>query len=198
MQMLNINSRKAKQWQDAVREQMLALRITQAEMAQRLGVTQGGIGHWLNSTRKPNIDQINQLLRECHLPEFLVYPVVNRDIDEATRAPMIAWSAIPAQGATIPRSSHLESLVTPFSASGDAFCLEVSGDSYLPDFRSKEILLVDPQVRPRNGDFVIAEGHGLCKFLDTHEGHFLASGKDEPYFGGNVIGVVTGSWTKRR
>lgn len=198
MLVLNINSRRAKTWQEAVREKMRELRITQVAMADRLGVTQGGIGHWLNDTRKPNLDQINMMLRECHLTEFYVYPVAEKDIDPANRVPLISWSSIPHAGCDIAKSSHLDHLIAPCASSARSFCLSIPGDVYLPDYRDGEIVLVDMHEKPRNGDFVLAEGHGICKLVDGHEGRFLMIESERVEFDGQIIGVIVSSWTIRR
>lgn len=57
-----------KKWNDAVRARMEALGLSQEELAERLGVTQGAIGHWLTGRREPKLEIINQALAAVGLP----------------------------------------------------------------------------------------------------------------------------------
>jgi transcriptional regulator with XRE-family HTH domain len=192
MRVIQYNSRRAKPWQIAAREKMVELRITQVEMAEKLGVTQGCIGHWLNDTRKPNIDQINAILKECHIPQFLVYPVVDLEVEVAQRLPLISWSSIPKPGQRVRLHSIQESIISPFQASDASFCLQSAGDG---TYREKEILLVDPNADPAPGDDVIVEGHGLCRF----DGGFMETDKGAKVpLAHGIIGVIVGTWMKRR
>ncbi|WP_235614225.1 helix-turn-helix domain-containing protein, partial [Pseudomonas aeruginosa] len=36
--------------------------ITQDQLAERIGKTQGAVGHWLNGRREPGLADINQML----------------------------------------------------------------------------------------------------------------------------------------
>jgi SOS-response transcriptional repressor LexA len=44
--------------------------------------------------------------------------------------------------------------------SDGAFALEIKGDSMLPDFRPGDRILVDPDISPHPGDFVVAKNGG--------------------------------------
>lgn len=48
------------------------LGITQEQMAERLGVTQGAVGHWLTGRREPKLIDINRLLGAVGLPPLAV------------------------------------------------------------------------------------------------------------------------------
>ncbi len=43
--------------------------------------------------------------------------------------------------------------------SGRAFALRIVGDSMLPEFREGDIIVVDPNVTPQPGDYVVAKNH---------------------------------------
>ncbi|WP_345422137.1 helix-turn-helix transcriptional regulator [Halioxenophilus aromaticivorans] len=53
-----------KNWNDRVRERMKELDLTQKDMAELLGITQGAISNYLNGTREPNMDVLANLIRE--------------------------------------------------------------------------------------------------------------------------------------
>ena len=49
-------------WIELVKAKMSELKITQTELGERVGMSQGGIGHWLNKRREPGITQMNRVL----------------------------------------------------------------------------------------------------------------------------------------
>lgn len=50
-----------------------------------------------------------------------------------------------------------EWLLTDLELSGYAFALEIKGDSMLPEFKQGDRVIIDPQVEPNPGDFVVAK-----------------------------------------
>lgn len=55
-------------WIKAVRGAMAQQGITQDQLAERIGKTQGAVGHWLNGRREPGLADINQMLSVLGLP----------------------------------------------------------------------------------------------------------------------------------
>ncbi|WP_257973655.1 helix-turn-helix domain-containing protein, partial [Vibrio parahaemolyticus] len=55
------------QWNDLVKARLKELGITQEQLSERLGITQGAIGHWLNKRREPSLEQISQILSALKL-----------------------------------------------------------------------------------------------------------------------------------
>lgn len=51
----------------------------------------------------------------------------------------------------------VEYLLTDLALSERAFALQIKGDSMLPDFREGDRIIVDCEVTPRPGDFVVAK-----------------------------------------
>lgn len=51
---------------------MKELKITQEALAERIGVTQGAVAHWLGGRREPDLETINWILRELGLPAMQV------------------------------------------------------------------------------------------------------------------------------
>ena len=49
-------------WYDLAKQAMASQGISQELMAERLGVTQGAVGHWLNGKREPKLETINRML----------------------------------------------------------------------------------------------------------------------------------------
>ncbi len=50
-----------------------------------------------------------------------------------------------------------EFLLTDLDLSGNAFALEIKGDSMLPEFRPGDRIIIDPAITPQPGDFVVAK-----------------------------------------
>jgi SOS-response transcriptional repressor LexA len=50
-----------------------------------------------------------------------------------------------------------EWLLTDLELSSGAFALRIKGDSMLPEFREGDVVIIDPQVAPSPGDFVVAK-----------------------------------------
>jgi transcriptional regulator with XRE-family HTH domain len=67
-------------WIELVKAKMSELKITQEILAERVGMSQGGIGHWLNKRRQPGIDDMNRVLQALGL-DFLEVAVVIREPD---------------------------------------------------------------------------------------------------------------------
>lgn len=58
-----------------------------------------------------------------------------------------------------------EWLMTDLDLAECAFALEIKGDSMLPDFRPGDRVIIDPEVQPQPGDFVVAKnGEGEATF----------------------------------
>lgn len=56
------------EWIKAIRAELARQNITQDQLAERLGYTQGAVGHWLNGRREPKLADINRMLNELGLP----------------------------------------------------------------------------------------------------------------------------------
>lgn len=58
-----------------------------------------------------------------------------------------------------------EYLLTDMDVSASTFALEIKGDSMLPEFREGDRVIIDPNVVPQPGDFVVAKnGEGEATF----------------------------------
>lgn len=89
-------------WIKAVRSAMTQQGITQDQLAERIGKTQGAVGHWLNGRREPGLADINRMLDELGLPPLAIHaPEERLQNVEATlqphrsprHYPLISWVA---------------------------------------------------------------------------------------------------------
>ncbi|KHK66112.1 MULTISPECIES: LexA family protein [Pseudomonas] len=162
-------------WIELVKAKMKELHITQVVLAERLGMSQGGVGHWLTKRRQPSLEDMNRVLQELGL-EFLEVAMVIREPDTSTdegmalaqkynpyfRYPVNDWHDIGAvrEGDLVEYQPPRYEL-TDYHAQGDAFWLVVVGDAMtapsglsIPEGMS---ILVDPAIEAVPGKLVIAQ-----------------------------------------
>jgi SOS-response transcriptional repressor LexA len=159
-------------WIALVKAKMSELKITQEILADRLGMSQGGIGHWLTKRRQPGIDDMNRVLQALGL-DFLEVALVIREHgqeqdDEVCltqkynpyfRYPVSDWrdTAQVRDGERAPYRFEL----SDYHARGAAFWLTVVGDAMTapsgPSVAEGMLILVDPDVDAVPGKLVIAQ-----------------------------------------
>ncbi|MFY0727925.1 LexA family protein [Pseudomonas sp. NFX15] len=162
-------------WIELVKAKMSELKITQEILAERLGMSQGGIGHWLNKRREPGIEDMNRVLQALGLG-FLEVALVIREPqvssqDDAPlthkynpyfRYPISDWRA-PAEAREGEVAVYGKGLfeLSDYHARGPAFWLRVAGDAMTaPNGTSIPegmLILVDPAVDAAPGKLVIAQ-----------------------------------------
>lgn len=111
---------------------MRELGLTQEKLAERLGVTQGGVGHWIRGRNNPPLATIDEILRILGMGRMGV--VCDDAVAEpsgvyatpalgAFRYPLSDWEhlAEPVEGAPTVLSDHL--------ADGPCYWLTVEGDA---------------------------------------------------------------------
>lgn len=183
-------------WIELVKAKMSELKITQTELGERVGMSQGGIGHWLNKRREPGITEMNRVLQALGM-DFLEVVLVIREPplvaeDEMPlaqkynpyfRYPVCDWrtpcevreSGQPAY--TSPSGKQRYEL-TDYHAQGAAFWLTVVGDSMTaPTGQSigeGMLILVDPEAEAVPGKLVIAQwpdsAEAVFRKLDEQSG----------------------------
>ena len=168
--------RRMDKWIALVRTKLRELKLTQEKLAERVGASQGGVGHWLNKRRQPDLETMNKVLHALGLGHLEVALVVrerkasNDDhnpeentyvITSAFRYPVREWdkageiNETPQEGysaATVfERSDHY--------ANGDAFWLQVTGDAMTApmglSISQGMMILVDPDIEVEPGKMVV-------------------------------------------
>ncbi|WP_257829230.1 LexA family protein [Burkholderia glumae] len=151
------------QWIKASRK---AADMGQEVLGERLGVSRGNVSAWENGRHEPSYSQILQIARETKnavplpgMPEKFARNVVPAEIG-TRRIPLI--SSVQAGRMTevvdpfLPGAAF-EYLQTDLDLSEHAFALEIEGLSMTPDFNPGDRVIVEPAIRPRPGDFVVAK-----------------------------------------
>lgn len=57
-----------KKWNELAKARMKEIGITQEQLAERLGVTQGAVAHWVSGRREPDLETIGRVLATLGLP----------------------------------------------------------------------------------------------------------------------------------
>ena len=159
-------------WIALVRANMKDRKVTQDQLAERLGMSQGGVGHWLNKRRVPSLADMNRLLEELGLG----YLEVVLDIRERTNAdeppaqthytpyfryPVGDWKGVCEVREERPAYGVARFELTDYHAQGDAFWLPVIGDAMTApsglSIGAGMMILVDPAIAAEPGKLVLAQ-----------------------------------------
>ena len=157
-------------WIALVRANMEDRKVTQGELAERLGMSQGGVGHWLNKRRAPSLVDMNRVLAALGLG----YLEVALDIRERAaevppeknynpyfRYPVSDWRGLcEVREERAPyRATRFE--LSDYHAQGEAFWLPVTGDAMTApsglSIGAGMMILVDPAIEPEPGKLVVAQ-----------------------------------------
>lgn len=161
-------------WIALVKTNMKDRKVTQGELAERLGMSQGGVGHWLNKRRVPSLADMNRVLVELGLGDLEVVlqirkraatkPALEQHHHRYWRYPVSDWQQVcelreehAAYGA--PRCE-----LTDYHAQGEAFWLPVTSDAMSAvtglSVGAGAMILVDPAIDPEPGKLVVAQWAG--------------------------------------
>lgn len=153
---------------DVLRAAMKRKAITQAELARQSGVTRQTVNEWLKGPTAPSRKRAPRVAKILDLPLSALTGnpmhanVVNLDNKghSGRRVPVIDWVNA-GHGAEVVSSQAIRNAyeyVEIHSAVSDAaFGLRVQGDSMEPKFSNGAVIVVDPNKKPRNGDYVVVE-----------------------------------------
>ncbi|WP_434771844.1 LexA family protein [Pseudomonas entomophila] len=171
-------------WIALVKAKMRELDITQEKLAERVGVTQGAVGHWLRRERQPKLDMMNAVLDALGMPHLQVrlhiVPQGEHVAEQVTsygsstdetlsaladtmgfRYPVLAWLELQGER---PADSLVHQL-SDYPAHGKAFWLRVESDAMnAPSGLSVPegmLILVDPGVPAAPGRLIVARQPGL-------------------------------------
>ncbi|MBT9235828.1 LexA family transcriptional regulator [Pseudomonas inefficax] len=169
-------------WIALVRDRMEELGLTQEQLAERVGVSQGSVGHWVNKRRQPKIESMNRTLVEIGMPHYSVslhlriqgqdgersvYDVDGTDDDldlmqyiVCFRYPVLGWDELGVADGTEPGVFEQ----TDYLALGKAFWLTVENDA-MSAVSGRSVpqgmrMLVDPGLEAEPGHLVIARQPG--------------------------------------
>jgi SOS-response transcriptional repressor LexA len=172
-----------------IRRARKAAELTQAQVADGLGVSRVSVTQWESGTTTPEREHVRRLAALLNTtPENLEFGL---DVSPEKRlhfrrVPLIQWSVVnknPTSIASAIRASN-EAIPCPVECGPQTFALPVRGLSMAGSFREGEYIFVDPDVLPTHRRFVVAVHNGepvLRQYIDEGASRYLvASNPDIP------------------
>jgi len=158
-------------WIALVRANMKDRKVTQDELAERLGMSQGGVGHWLNKRRVPSLADMNRVLEELGLGDLEVALDIRQKTDAQPaglqhynpyfRYPVSDWKGVCELREERPAYGAARFELTDYHAQGEAYWLPVVGDAMTApsglSIGDGMIILVDPAIDAEPGKLVVAQ-----------------------------------------
>ncbi|MNN29907.1 LexA repressor [compost metagenome] len=175
-------------WIALVRDRMEELDISQEQLAERVGVSQGSVGHWVNKRRQPKVESMNRVFVELGMPHYHVSMqlrvlgqvgedsgryVLDEEDDDVDLMQYIVCFRYPVRGwDALADSAHEQGTVfeqTEYLAQGKAFWLTVENDA-MSTASGRSVpqgmrILVDPGLEAEPGRLVIARQPGKSAIL---------------------------------
>lgn len=152
-------------------QRLMALKkVGTKAMAAYCEVTPGAVSNWFSSGRISK----EKLAKAAELLEVSTDSLISGDFEinasnvanasvGVTRIPLISYVQAGAWTEVIDNfqpGDADEWLMTDLKMSVHAFALEIKGLSMLPDFNPGDRVIIDPDVSPQPGDFVVAKNGG--------------------------------------
>ncbi|QZN97817.1 LexA family protein [Symbiopectobacterium purcellii] len=170
-----------------IRRRRKDLRLTQASLGSRIGLSGSAISQWEDNKTSPNGDSLISLSRELQCsPEFILYgedSVSNVELAavDSRLVPIISYVQAGAWTAECTIRSvdgGIDFLQTNLELSASAFALVIKGKSMLPDFSEGDTVIIDPDVIPIPGDFVVAKNGQEEAIFKKYRPRGVINGKD--------------------
>ncbi|WP_066570596.1 helix-turn-helix domain-containing protein [Snodgrassella sp. CFCC 13594] len=149
-----------------IRQKRNELDLTQSELARKMSnVSHAAISQWESDSTKPNAENLFELaiIFSCDFAWLLKGEGFHSNILPATlnlrgnRIPLIsAINLIHCHINTPDKLVSGEYIMTDINVSEKAFAYRIFGDEMEPDFVDGDIVVIDPDVKPRPGEFVSA------------------------------------------
>lgn len=175
-------------WNELAKARLKEIGKTQDWLAERIGMTQGGLGHWLSGRRDPSIDKIALILKELQLdglmlhsdgtleyPDHVIANITPIDIQPTYQNKFPVLSAVQAGQWTEACEPYTLDEIdewheTTVRTSERCFWLRVQGDSMTSPVGTSipegMLVLVDTEREHENGSLVVA------KLTDVNEATF--------------------------
>lgn len=167
-----MNARDPQTLGGRIQKARAAQKLKQDAIANATGVSVQTVSQWELDRVTPRPQRLPTIASTLHVPvEWLLEVYEQPSVKGTARLPLSSlegpfrlpvisrvqageWTATEDP---YPVGEGQEVLVTDKRVSASAFALEVDGDSMWPDFRQGDRVVIDPEVEPRPGDFVVAK-----------------------------------------
>lgn len=142
-----------------IRAARLEKRLTQEELAKRVGVTRVAVSEWERDLTLPRVDKARKIAALLQLDESELTPLgggvsLKKRDEPGVRGVPLRWSDVPM----------LEGIDRqPWATNGASeaeresrYLLEIEDDSMLPEFAPGDTIAINPHVEPWDGCTVVA------------------------------------------
>lgn len=161
--------------------------LTQTELAKRIqGVTHGAISQWESDTTRPNAENLYELSKifGCDFAWLLKggneennNSLSHININESKDIPVFnADSLIKFYDIQSRKQKSDEYIMTDLNVSDVAFAVRLGDDSMHPTFQKGDVVIIDPNVLPEAGEFILAKQNENFLFrkykLEYEPNHF--------------------------
>ena len=151
---------------ERIRNARVKLGLTQVQLAKKVGVSRGAIYQWeTDTTQQIRKDKVPRLAAVLELDPSALSPfgggtVAPIDKDHKTNyVVLLKWSDLDAIGAgnkmkmsALKRPGYIE---VEMDVSPEARALRIEDISMEPQFRKRDIIILDPNIEPAEGSYVL-------------------------------------------
>lgn len=141
--------------------------LTQEDIAKKLGLSKTAVGAWENGRAKPRLDKMNQLSDLFGVPvsELLGESQV---VGASKLVPLMGYTHMgeAVDEDTCDRMVEVPTSVAEAHPSG--YCVHADGGCMDNRYPDDSVLMVDPDMEPRNGCAVLAEVEGYRSVVRTY------------------------------
>lgn len=141
--------------------------LTQEELAAKLGVSRPAVGMWENKRSRPRLDKMNQLSDLFGVPVSEL--LGERQVVGSSRlVPLLGYTHM---GEAVDEDACDRMVEVPTSvaeAHPAGYCVHADGGCMDNRYPDDCVLMVDPDMEPRNGCAVLAEVEGYRSVVRTY------------------------------
>lgn len=208
---------------DRIREARRAAKLTQDQLAERLGISSQAVQQWESGRAKPDLDRLPAVARVLNVAD--AWLAWGMGLPERTANDTLLALSNARGGLSVPSVDHAAAAkdfrqavnastsqaFVHFPCSEEAFRIFVWDRSNAPRFKPGDSLIIDPQARPAPGDMVFAAaglsrepifGQLSIKRTDTGLVYQVAplseSWPDHVVSAADIVGVMTEHAAQRR
>jgi transcriptional regulator with XRE-family HTH domain len=154
------------------------LKISQEELARRVGVTKGAISQWEAGISAPSRNNSRRLAIALGISQLELEAVLSSglslldNLPQGREIPFLAWDRLGQLNGKKKRSSSTDGLsggivIVDGDTPADAVAASVDDESMEPEFHPGDIIIFSASVTPRQNDTVVAavgDGHVLRRY----------------------------------
>ena len=156
-----------KEMNERLAELRAAAKLTQNAVAKTVGVSRAAVTQWENGLTKPKGEYIHALAKlygcttgyilhgeDSGVGNVIPAPIGLRQIPIISYVQAGCWTESCDCRAM---DGSIETITTDLDLGSMAFALEVRGDSMAPEILEGDVVVIDPDVDPLPGDYVVAK-----------------------------------------